>query len=97
MSLGAAEGVYNGQDHNYKKHHWDMKQARHMEYQLIADRLLKFVGGGLGIRSNPLNPVIIGVGLGKFGTKSGLSPLHSSFLSYFIPIVSIVLWLFIIK
>jgi hypothetical protein len=67
------KAFYNGQDHNYTKHQWDMERAHHMEYQLIADRLLKIVGGGLEIRSNTLNPVIIGVGLGKFGTKSDLS------------------------
>ncbi|KAF8936350.1 hypothetical protein BGZ47_009551, partial [Haplosporangium gracile] len=79
------KAFYNGHNHNYKKHQWDMVRARHMEYQLLADRLLKVVEGGLGIRSNPQDPVIIGVGLGKFGTSSGLSSLHSSFWSYFIP------------
>ncbi|KAG0270763.1 hypothetical protein BGZ96_006190, partial [Linnemannia gamsii] len=65
------KAFFNGQDHKYKKHQRDMRRG--------------IVGGGLGIRSNPLNPVIIGVGLGKFGSKSGLASLHSSFLSYFIP------------
>ncbi|KAF8927427.1 hypothetical protein BGZ47_002161, partial [Haplosporangium gracile] len=75
----------NGQNHNYKRRQWDMERARHMEYQLLAGRLLKIVEGGLGIPSNPLNPVIIGVGLGKFGIQNGLSSLYSSFLSYLIP------------
>ncbi|KAF8946696.1 hypothetical protein BGZ47_011609 [Haplosporangium gracile] len=80
------KAFYNGQNHNYKKHQWGMERARHMEYQLLADRLLKIVGDGLGIRSNPLNPLIIEVGLDMFSTKNGLSSLHSSFLSYIIPI-----------
>ncbi|KAF9145125.1 hypothetical protein BG015_011995, partial [Linnemannia schmuckeri] len=80
------KGFYNGPDAKYKRHQWDMQRALHGEFQLIAHRLLGIVGGGLGIRSDPSKPVIIGVGLGKFGTKSELTSLHSTFLSYFIPL-----------
>ncbi|KAG0277634.1 hypothetical protein BGZ96_002787 [Linnemannia gamsii] len=83
------KAFYNGPDDKYKKHQWDMKRAPHGEFQLIAHRLLGIVGGGLGIRSDPSKPVIIGVGLGKFGTKSGLSSLHLTFLSYFVPLVDL--------
>jgi hypothetical protein len=62
-----------------------------MEFQLIADQLLKIVGGGIGFRYDPSKPVLIGVGLGQFSTSSGLSSLHSSFLTYFIQKVSIAL------
>jgi hypothetical protein len=89
------KAFYNGPDSKYKKNHWDMQRALHGELQLIAHRLFGIVGGGLRIRSDPSKPVIIGVGLGKFGTKSGLTSLHSTFLSYFIPLVSIALCLFI--
>ncbi|KAF8923515.1 hypothetical protein BGZ58_002852, partial [Dissophora ornata] len=80
------KAFYNGPDGKYKRNHWDMQRARHGEFQLIAHRLLGIVGGGLGILSDPSKPVIIGVGLGKFGTKSGLTSLHSTFLSYFVPL-----------
>ncbi|KAF9286133.1 hypothetical protein BGZ88_009223 [Linnemannia elongata] len=55
-----------------------------MEFQLLADQLLKIIGGGLGVRYDPSKPAIIGIGLGQFSTRSGLSSLHSSFLMYFI-------------
>ncbi|KAG0061366.1 hypothetical protein BGZ89_011535 [Linnemannia elongata] len=63
---------------------WDMQRARHMEFQLLADQLLKIIGGGLGVRYDPSKPAIIDIGLGQFSTRSGLSSLHSSFLMYFI-------------
>jgi hypothetical protein len=82
---------YSGCDQRYKRHHWDMQRAKHYEYQLLADRLLGIVGGSVGLLRDPLNTVWIGVGLAKYSTKSGLSALDSSFLSYFIKLVSIVL------
>ncbi|KAF8941202.1 subunit of tubulin prefoldin [Haplosporangium gracile] len=78
------KGFYNGPDAKYKRHKWDMQRALHGEFQLIAHRLLGIVGEGLRIRSVSSKPVIINVGLSKFGTKSGLTSLHSTFLSYFI-------------
>ncbi|KAG9062117.1 hypothetical protein KI688_006843 [Linnemannia hyalina] len=73
---------YGGLDHKYKNHRWDMERARQAEYQLTADQLLRTVGGSIGQRYDPCNPVLIGVGLGKFSTKSSLSSLHSTFLDY---------------
>ncbi|KAG9060844.1 hypothetical protein KI688_007913 [Linnemannia hyalina] len=61
-----------------------MERARQYEYQLLADRLLGIVGGSIGRRYDPANPVLIGVGLGKFSIKSGLSSLDSTFLSFFV-------------
>ncbi|KAI9242850.1 MAG: hypothetical protein BYD32DRAFT_456457 [Podila humilis] len=61
-----------------------MERAKHIEYQAIANNLLKSVGESLGERCK--NPVLIGVGLGKFGSSGRLKSLHSSFLSYFIPL-----------
>jgi hypothetical protein len=78
------KAFYDGPDHKYKKHRWDMERARQAEYQLLADRLLRVVGGSIGERYDPNNPVLIGVGLGQFSTKSGLSSLHSTFLDFFI-------------
>ncbi|KAK3839087.1 MAG: hypothetical protein JOS17DRAFT_168561 [Linnemannia elongata] len=82
---------YAGPSNRYKRHHWDMQKARDYEYQVIADRLLGIVGGSLGRRYDPSNPVLIGVGLGEFSIKSGLSALNSTFLSYFIQKVTIAL------
>ena len=82
---------YSGSDNRYNRHVWDMQRARHIEFQLIADQLLKIVGGGIGLRYDPSKPALIGVGLGQFSTSSGLSSPHSSFLAYFIQKVSITL------
>ena len=57
---------YSGSDDRYNRHVWDMERARHMEFQLIADQLLKIVGGGIGLRYDPSKPALIGVGLGQF-------------------------------
>ncbi|KAG0303308.1 hypothetical protein BGZ97_001957 [Linnemannia gamsii] len=75
---------YSGGDNRYDRHVWDMERARHVEFQMMADQLLKIVGGGIGVRYDPSKPALIGIGLGQFLTRSGLSSLHSSFLSYFI-------------
>ncbi|KAF8929937.1 hypothetical protein BGZ47_000819 [Haplosporangium gracile] len=75
---------YGGRDQQYKRHKWDMERALHYEYQLIADRLLGIVGGSVGRPRDPSNAVLIGVGLSKFNTRSGLSSLDSSFLSFFV-------------
>ncbi|KAI8595980.1 hypothetical protein EDD21DRAFT_448198 [Dissophora ornata] len=76
---------YDGNNNKFKKHTWDLERAKHIEYQTIANSLLKSVGGSLGERC--MDPVLIGVGLGKFGSSGRLTSLHSSFLSYFIPLV----------
>lgn len=81
---------YRGSDHKFKKHQWDMRRARHFEYQLLADRVLSIVGGSIGRRYDPANPVLIGVGLGKFSIRSGLSSLDSSFLSFFVQKVTLI-------
>lgn len=82
---------YSGSDNRYNRHLWDMRRARHMEFQLFADQLLKIVGGGIGLRYDPSKPALIGVGLGQVSTSSGFSSLHSSFLTYFIQKVGIAL------
>ncbi|KAK3810548.1 MAG: hypothetical protein J3R72DRAFT_78820 [Linnemannia gamsii] len=82
---------YSGNDNRYDRHVWDMQRARHMEFQCIADQLLKVVGGGIGLLYDPSKPALIGVGLGEFSSGSGLTSLHSSFLSYFIQMVSVAL------
>lgn len=79
---------YNGRNRRFKRHTWDMKRAKHAEYQAIAERLLRIVGGTTGQHRDPNNHVIIGVGLGQFKSSSRLSSLHSSFLDFFIPLVS---------
>ncbi|KAF9993293.1 hypothetical protein BGZ79_002056, partial [Entomortierella chlamydospora] len=79
---------YNGKNNRFKKHTLDMTNAMQAEYLTIASRLLGIVGGSIGRRSGDTNPVVIGVGLGKFQSTGRLSSLHSTFLSYFIPLVS---------
>ncbi|KAI7821005.1 hypothetical protein BC939DRAFT_456836, partial [Gamsiella multidivaricata] len=36
---------YNGNNNRSKKNTWDMERAKHIEYQAIANSLLKIVGG----------------------------------------------------
>ncbi|KAG0292157.1 hypothetical protein BGZ96_004453 [Linnemannia gamsii] len=75
---------YNGNNNRFKKHTLVMKNAKHAEYQAIASRLLGIVGGSIGRPRDVSNPVLIGVGLGKFQRIGRLSSLHSTFLSFFI-------------
>ncbi|KAI8602095.1 hypothetical protein EDD21DRAFT_87667 [Dissophora ornata] len=67
-----------------KKHKWNARKARDEEYRLIANRLLKLVGGSTGAKRAEGNKVVIGVGLGKFSTKTRLFFLHDSFQSFFV-------------
>jgi len=71
-----------------KKHLMNSRKAREREYKLIANRLLRLVGGSLGAKREESNKVVIGVGLGKFSTKMRLSSLHGSFQSFFVQRVS---------
>ncbi|KAG0284058.1 hypothetical protein BGZ98_006052, partial [Dissophora globulifera] len=75
---------YSGSEYQYKRHVWDMERARIIEFDLITERLLSIVGGTSGCQRDPLNHVLIAVGLGQFSVKSGLSSLHSVFLEYFV-------------
>jgi ribosomal protein S27AE len=67
----------------FKKHEWDRKRALKEEFATITDQLLRMVGGCIGEQRKPDNHVVIAVGLGQFTSKSRLSTLHSTFLSYF--------------
>jgi hypothetical protein len=58
------------------------------ESQLLVDRLLGIVGGSIGRRYDPANPMLIGVGLGKFSIRSGFTFLDSS-LSFFVQKVTL--------
>ncbi|KAI7816129.1 hypothetical protein BC939DRAFT_470271, partial [Gamsiella multidivaricata] len=75
---------YNGNNNRFKKNTWDMERAKHIEYQAIANSLLRIVGRSIGERCK--SPVLIGVGLGDFRSSKRLSSLHGTFLSYFIPL-----------
>ncbi|KAF9429471.1 hypothetical protein BGZ76_001241, partial [Entomortierella beljakovae] len=66
------------------RHKWDAKKARDVEYKIIADRLLKMIGGSVGRKRGKRNKAVIGVGLGQFDASCRLSSLHESFSSYFV-------------
>ena len=83
QSISQLDAFYNGSK-CFKKHKWDARRARDAEYRLITDRLLNLVGGSIGRKRDEANKVVIGVGLGKFSSKSRLSSLHESFQSYFV-------------
>ncbi|KAF9994844.1 hypothetical protein BGZ80_007675, partial [Entomortierella chlamydospora] len=59
-------GFYNGVNNRFKKYGWDRERAKQAEYQAIAASLLGVVGGSIGQKRDPTNPVLIGVGLGQF-------------------------------
>ncbi|KAF9182244.1 hypothetical protein BGZ50_005051 [Haplosporangium sp. Z 11] len=85
--LGSAkeqlDAFYNT-DMSVKKHRWDARKAFDAEFAIITDCLLKMVGGAAGWPRDEANKIVIGVGLGKFSTKTRLSSLHTSFQSYFV-------------
>ncbi|KAG0347856.1 hypothetical protein BGZ54_004783, partial [Gamsiella multidivaricata] len=70
---------YSGNKNRFKKHALDMERAKQAEYQAIAASLLGILGGSIGRHRNPANPVLIGVGLGRFKSIGRLSSFHSSF------------------
>ncbi|KAG0267982.1 hypothetical protein BGZ95_002685, partial [Linnemannia exigua] len=75
---------YNGNNDIYMKHEWDAKRARDQEFKVVANRLLGVVGGSIGCKRKDDNMVVIGIGLGDFSSKTRLTSLHGSFVSYFV-------------
>ena len=83
---------YNGNSNRFKKHKWDAERAREEEYSIITDRLLHVLGGSIGAKKHEDNKAVIGIGLGKFSTKTRISSLHESFQSYFVQKVTLLTW-----
>jgi hypothetical protein len=79
---------YDGENNRFLKHSWDMNRAKKKEYQAIANSLFGIVGGSVGERCRDDSPVLSGIGLGDFKSSLRLSSLHTSFLSYFVRLVS---------
>ncbi|KAG0163412.1 hypothetical protein DFQ29_003108, partial [Apophysomyces sp. BC1021] len=73
---------YNGTNNRFKKHDWDKTRAKKQSTRPLQRVFLVFLGKKL----DPMNPVLIGVGLGQFKSTGRLSSLHSTFLDYFIPL-----------
>ncbi|KAK5814307.1 hypothetical protein F5H01DRAFT_22909 [Linnemannia elongata] len=80
---------YNGKKFRHKKYKWMAKKARQREFERLADSLLRMVGGSIGERKKDDAKVVIGIGMGRFTSTSGLSSLHGTFESYFIQKVTI--------
>ncbi|KAI8606491.1 hypothetical protein EDD21DRAFT_410132 [Dissophora ornata] len=74
-------------DDNGWSHAWDARRALHEEFLVIADRLLKLVGGSIGAKRKEENMVIIALGLGKFGSSARLSSLHTAFFWFFVQLL----------
>ncbi|KAI7829492.1 hypothetical protein BC939DRAFT_28077 [Gamsiella multidivaricata] len=79
---------YNGSNRLYQSHKWDAQRAREEEYLVIANSLLRSVGGSIGAKRDEKNMVVIGIGLGQFSSCSRLTSLHDSFLAFFVPLVA---------
>ncbi|GJJ75410.1 putative transposase [Entomortierella parvispora] len=75
---------YNGNNHIFKSHNFDQRRARMEEFKTIANSILKLIGGSVGAKRRADRMVVIGIGLGEFGSNNRLSSLHESFLAYFI-------------
>ncbi|KAF9349185.1 hypothetical protein BGX26_012509 [Mortierella sp. AD094] len=67
-----------------EKHQWDLTRAMEKEFQRLAERIFTLAGGSSGAKRDDANKVIIGIGLGEFSLKSGLSSFHSRFKDYFV-------------
>ncbi|KAG0319327.1 hypothetical protein BGZ99_005147 [Dissophora globulifera] len=81
--MAELDKFYNG-NHKFKKHAWDHARAKKEEYRRITDSLLRMVGGCVGAKRDANNKVVIGIGLGQFGSDKKLSSLHTTFEAYFI-------------
>ncbi|KAF9342319.1 hypothetical protein BGX26_007803, partial [Mortierella sp. AD094] len=77
---------YNGSNRLYQSHAWDAQRALEEEISMIANSLLKMVGGSSGVKRDEKNMVVIGIGLGQFSSSSRLTTLHNTFLSFFVPL-----------
>ncbi|KAF9160238.1 hypothetical protein DFQ26_005748 [Actinomortierella ambigua] len=75
---------YNGNKFFLKRHKWHARRGRQEEYHRLADGLLRMVGGSIGEKKDKDNPVVVGIGLGRFRSTSGLSSLHGTFEEFFI-------------
>ncbi|KAF9149755.1 hypothetical protein BG015_008431 [Linnemannia schmuckeri] len=75
---------YNGGHMRFKRHGWNVSRAREEEFKAIANRLLGLAGGSIGEKRGPKNLVVIGIGLGQFSCKIGLTSLHGTFISFFV-------------
>ena len=80
----ALNGFYNGSGMKHLRHDWDAGRAHRAEFALLTDRLLSMVGGTIGKKRESNKKVVIGIGLGKFGTSTKLTSLHTSFSAYFV-------------
>ncbi|KAF9162499.1 hypothetical protein BGX20_001699 [Mortierella sp. AD010] len=80
----ALNGFYNDPGLKHLRHDWDAGRAHRAEFALLTDRLLSMVGGTIGKKRESNKKVVIGIRLGKFGTNTKLTSLHSSFSAYFV-------------
>ncbi|KAF9094165.1 hypothetical protein BGX27_001510 [Mortierella sp. AM989] len=77
-------GFYDCDKQLVKRHQWDAKKARDVEYGTITNRLLKMVEGSIDRKRSDDRKVVIGVGPGQFSSSFRLLSLHGSFLSFFV-------------
>ncbi|KAG0221822.1 hypothetical protein BGW42_007253, partial [Actinomortierella wolfii] len=71
-------------NHTFKRHKWDAVRSKKEEYRRITDSLLRMVWGCVGAKRDESNKVVIGIGLGQFGSGNKLSSSHGTFESYFV-------------
>ncbi|KAI7818129.1 hypothetical protein BC939DRAFT_299299 [Gamsiella multidivaricata] len=81
-SMDKIRQVLNEHYNQSFRHHrdtWDLKKARDAEDRITIEAILKLVKEDNQEKAVPTNKVLWGVGLGKFGTSSGLTSLHGTF------------------
>ncbi|KAI7823263.1 hypothetical protein BC939DRAFT_168382 [Gamsiella multidivaricata] len=84
---------YNGRRFRFKKFKRMSQQARQREFERLADSLLRMIGDSIGEKKKEEDKVVIGIGMGRFTSSSGLSSLHGTFEAYFIQKVTICLFI----
>ncbi|KAG0262907.1 hypothetical protein BGZ95_003941, partial [Linnemannia exigua] len=77
---------YNGDNMRFERHAYDASRAKEQEFNLMANQILKLVGGSIGAKRDDKNMVVIAIGLGQFAPGSRLSSLHGVFMRFFVPL-----------
>jgi hypothetical protein len=69
----------------------DMRKAKHAEFDVATDSLLRMVGSHIGRKRKDEEDVLFAIGLGKFNTRTKLSSMHGSLTAHMVSKVSTIL------
>ncbi|KAG0002846.1 hypothetical protein BGZ79_002209 [Entomortierella chlamydospora] len=81
----ALNGFNNDPKMKHLRHDSDAGKAHRAEFALLTDMPLSMVGRAIEKKKKEFNKnVVIEIGLGRFGTNTRLTSLHSPFSAYFV-------------